>query len=146
MNSLQIEKVLKSDLHAKKLFLGVFARDELPTKLKYPSFFILNTHSRSQPGEHWLAIFYDKIGRAEFFDSYGQSPEFYGLKKYLDTTSTNWTYNKKCLQSFFSNYCGLYCLFYLYQKSKGISLFEILNNFENKNKNDFLINKFIQKF
>ena len=57
-----IDEVLKKDTKTKELFLGDFARDELPQKVNYPSCLVFNTQPRSQRGQHWLALFYDKNG------------------------------------------------------------------------------------
>ena len=78
-----LEEILKIDKDTKKIFLGVFARDELPKRVKYPSCFILNTQPRSQEGEHWLAIYFDHKRNCYFFDSYGNSPKYFGLDKYI---------------------------------------------------------------
>jgi hypothetical protein len=85
MDELLIEKCMKRDHVLKKMFLGVFARDEIPTlKLNdFPFCFIVNTHPRKKKEEHWLAFYVDKFGFCDFFDSYGISPDFYNLKEYL---------------------------------------------------------------
>ena len=85
MNSLDLFKFLKNDQECQKYFIGVFARDELPLFLqKLPCCFILNTHNRDQPGEHWLAFFIDSNRNAEFFDPCGLQPSFYNLDVYLN--------------------------------------------------------------
>ena len=144
MNSLQIVRVLESDKYSKDKFLGVFARDELPIHVKYPSCLILNTDKRNEPGEHWLAIYYDENKNAEFFDSYGNSPDFYNLTTYLNKTCKKWVANEQRIQGYFSKLCGLYCLFYLHQKCRDVSLKEIQENF--KDKNDELILNFIKNY
>ena len=121
MNSLQIQKILSKF----KNFLGIYARDELPYKVKYPSFFIFNTDNRSEPGEHWLAIFIDENKNAEFFDSYGNHPRYFRLEKYLDKIGRSWTYNDKIIQDYFSQLCGHYCIYFIIQKLKGKTLEEI---------------------
>ena len=148
MNSLQIIKVLESDKYTKKKFLGVFARDELPIKIKYPSCLILNTDKRNGPGEHWLAIFYDENKNAEFFDSFGYMPDFYKLTTYLNKTCKNWQANQQRIQGFFSKLCGLYCLFFLHQKCRNVTLQEIQNNFnkEKQDLNDDIVLKFIKNY
>ena len=49
-------------------WLGVFARDELPdvNKERRPFALVLNTDSRSKPGQHWLALFGPKKGPLKF--------------------------------------------------------------------------------
>ena len=48
-----ISKILSSDPITSKIFIGVFARDEIPTKFTTPCCFVVNTHPRSLPGQHW---------------------------------------------------------------------------------------------
>lgn len=147
MNTTEITYLLKQDLCLKAKFLGVFARDELPLKIEYPSCLILNTHNRAQPGEHWLAIYFNKDRTAEFFDSMALHASFYNLEKYLDTTSRGWMCNKHRIQAD-SNFCGLYCCFFLFYKCRGYEMFKIENMFEKENfqKNDLFISKFIKTY
>ena len=112
MNSLEMSAWLEKDQSTKSIFIGVFARDELPDIKKLPACFILNTENRSQAGEHWLAFYYNKHGIAYFFDSYGKSPAFFQLENYLNKTSIEWIHNRKRLQGK-SQYCGIYCLLFL---------------------------------
>ena len=109
-----IETTLQRDKVTKPIYGGVCARDELPAHVRYPSLFVLNTKPRNHNGEHWLAIYYDKNGHADFFDSYGHDPAYFQLKTYLQQTSTTYSYNKKCIQGL-SSFCGYYCILYLLQ-------------------------------
>ena len=128
LNSIQLYKILSKDKNTKVCFRGVYAINTLPKKAIYPSCLIVNTDPSNKPGSHWLAIYYYVNGEAEFFDSYGLNPNFYGLDNYLNKTSLNWTYNKKQIQSFYSNLCGYYCFFYLMFKCRGYSLDDMIFN------------------
>jgi hypothetical protein len=112
-----INEVLKQDKISSKTFLGVFARDEIPKFINYPACFVMNTENRNKPGQHWLALHYDKKGRCYFFDSYGNQPKHHNLQNYIEKTSKSWTYNKRRLQGF-SEYCGFYCLLFLLFKTR----------------------------
>lgn len=147
MNSLELIQFLKQDPECKKYFLCVFARDRLPKVQKLPSCFILNTDNHNEPGEHWLAMFFNIYNQAEFFDSYGLHPRVYGLEEYLNENSKSWTYNNKRFQSFYSNMCGEICLFYLFFKCRNFSLFNIQNMFtKDYEKNELLIKYFLKNF
>ena len=137
-----IEEVLYSDPTTKNIFLGAFARDELPPKPMYPSCFILNTAPRSSAGEHWLALYYDQHGMCDFFDSYGMPPGNFGLVDYLNSTAISWKYNKQRIQGI-STLCGHYCIFYLLFRSrfKTINFFGKFN--QNYKQNDNLIKKLL---
>jgi hypothetical protein len=51
-----IEEILERDSTTKKLFLGCFAKDELPAQPRFPSCFVFNTDPRHKPGRHWVAV------------------------------------------------------------------------------------------
>lgn len=55
-----------------KSFIGVFAQDQVPKRLKNGDMFIINTHKARQPGEHWIAI-HIKGSTAHIYDSYGRA-------------------------------------------------------------------------
>ena len=82
MNTEQIEKILKGDAYAKQIFKRVYPRDKIPTVVKYPSAYVFNSDPSSKPGEHWIALYFDKKRRGEYFDSYGVGPQMHNLKKF----------------------------------------------------------------
>jgi hypothetical protein len=140
-----INEVLTKDTVTNKIFLGVFARDELPLKVKYPSCLIFNTAPRINKGEHWLALHYNEKGFCNFFDSYGKDPSKFLITDYIEKTSTDWNYNKKRIQGSMP-YCGHYCVFYLLFKARGKDL-AFFNNFGlNYLENDKEISKLIDNF
>ena len=140
-----IENALKKDSFTSKIFGGVLARDELPKNVDYPSCYVVNTKPRTNSGEHWLAIYYDKNGHADFFDSYGHHPQYFFLDSFLNKTSTSWSFNKIRLQGL-STFCGYYCLLYLFFRSRQKSniFFSFFNN--NSLLNDKKITYYIKKF
>ena len=83
MNTLQIERLLKKDWKTKNIFKKVCALDQLE-KPTFPSAYVINSDPSSEPGEHWVAVYFDKRGRGEYFDSYGLPPTLVGLESYMD--------------------------------------------------------------
>ena len=83
MNTLQIERLLKMDLKSKTIFKKVCALDQLE-KPTFPSAHVINSDSSSEPGEQWVAVYFDKRGRGEYFHSYGLPPTLVGLDSYMD--------------------------------------------------------------
>ena len=144
----QIEKILHSHLETKQCFRGVFALDQVPkTFFKFPSCFIVNTHKQNQPGEHWLAVYIDSNMKIDFFDSFGRPPEEFKLHQYLSSISIQINYNKKQIQSVSSSFCGYYCLFFILSKVRGMSMDKFVSMFsENTEKNDDIINSFLEEF
>ena len=99
MNTLQIERLLKKDLKSKTIFKKVCALDQLE-KPTFPSAYVINSDPSSEPGEHWIAVYFDKRGQGEYFDSYGLSTSFVGLESYMNSYSlSGWIYNYKTLQA-----------------------------------------------
>jgi len=144
MNTLAISEILSKDSCTKNIFLGVFARDKLPEILTYPAALVLNNKNSNEEGEHWLAMYFNKHGKCTFFDSYGLSPTFYNLKNYLTKTSKGkFNYNMKRVQGK-SEYCGLYCIFFLiYQcRNKIQQFFKMFT--ADLNKNDYHITQLLE--
>ena len=121
MNGEEIDTILKKAIGPK--YVGVFASDEIQPMLsdycnrEYPFCFIANTHSSSEPGEHWVAFYVIDNDTLEFFDSYGQHPHVYFPHLHFVSQSIyplTLHYNNKKLQKLNSSVCGHYCLYYLY--------------------------------
>ena len=120
-------------------FLGVFPRDKIPTLTPH-SLAVANTDTHNQPGTHWIAIFTESDGDIEFFDSYGLPPSTYHFSQ------TFTSYNTTTLQSLTSTTCGHHCIYYLFHRSLGFSLPQILRTYtSNPNTNDQIVTHFIRK-
>jgi len=146
MNTIQLTKIMKSHPSSKKLYLGTFSVDTLPTNIKYPSCLIFNNQRSDQPGQHWVAIYFGANKKAEFFDSFGGSPKDYGIDGYMKKHALSTVYNKQVLQTKLSVYCGLYCLLFLICKCKHRSLKYFLNLFDKPKINDNTFFRLINKY
>jgi hypothetical protein len=113
MNSKEISDILSNALcrsHSK--FCGVFAADEIPNKFNnYPVCYVANTDPRGMPGSHWVAYFHPDAEHAEFFDSYGNKPDEFNLKVWPSMTC-----NSTSFQSYDSDVCGQYCIYFLVKR------------------------------
>ena len=145
MNTGQIQEILSKTLPSDKVnFLGVFAQDKIPlidSSFSFPLCFVSNTHPSTKPGEHWVAFFYDSPSSLEFFDSYGLNPSVYDFQ--INPTRMN----QMVLQSLDSDVCAHYCIFYLYHRSRGKSLTQILKSFSAHDQawNDNSVARFVSK-
>ena len=148
MNTQQLRRILNQDPVTKMLFLDVFSSDKLPTKIhKYPTCFIVNVDSSREPGSHWLAVYLPSAYHAEFFDSYGKPPTYYG-GPILDFTSRflYLDYNPMILQTDVTAVCGQYCIYYLYSRCRGQPLMKVLSPFVTQDLcNDKLVYNFVWK-
>lgn len=147
MNSIEISKKLVKNV-GHSVFLGVFAKNKLPTKLpsRRPLILVCNTDVASKPGEHWVALFFCNYSCGEFFDSFGREPdEHFGayLKKFCDSI----IFNDKCIQSVISSFCGHYCIFYCYYRCLDYSMHDIVSCFSSDTAlNDAIVHKFVCNF
>lgn len=139
MDGDQIRMIISKDRCLREHFRGIFARDQVPRCL-LPGFYFWNNGLYSSSGEHWLATYVTNDYTVEFFDSFGNSPQFYGWNIIGDVM-----YNKKSLQAPDSDICGMYCIFFMHFRSRGYSLQTILDNFsENSIQNDEYIQEFMK--
>jgi hypothetical protein len=145
LSTIDLINIINNDHLTKKIFKGVFARDQLPTLETTPACFIINTDPISKEGEHWLAFYIDKDQHCNFFDSYGNHPSKFKLDAYLNKNFKSWTYNNIQIQGL-SSYCGYYAaLFILYAaRNKTRDYYLEFNNLPNLNdqKLGLLIKKF----
>ena len=145
MDTLQIERILKTDSCANKIFKGVYPKDLLPT-VEYPGGYVVNTDPSSSFGEPWVAMFFNNEGSAEYFDSYGLHPIVHGLEDFMDSYSSSWIHNSKTLQSFVSQVWGHYIVYYILFRLRSCSLPEILIHFSsNIALNDRTVEHFVEK-
>lgn len=123
-------------------FIGVYSRNTLPNfnHKNLPISLIVNTDSNNLPGVHWIAIIIHRNHFAEVFDSFGNFPNSFFVN-WLNFNCLGWTYNKYIVQNPFSLSCGLFCMYFLYQRSHMhilnfnnfiIHVFNIINYVENE--------------
>ena len=117
----------------------------LPLKTVFPSAYIANTDPQSKPGSHWIAMFFDHEGNGDYLDSYGRQP-LPKFKSFLNKHCLEWQYNGKQLQAPLTSTCGQYCIYFLYQRSRGVPLQRILDLFGNdKLENDENVTNFVNE-
>ena len=103
-------------------WLGVFARDQLQDlrHIQRPFALVFNTDPSNKPGKHWLSIFGPNDGPLEFFNSFGMPPSYYGL-------TSSFTYLLISFQSYTSDMCINYTLYFIYYRSRNISFIKIIS-------------------
>ena len=147
MDTFQLKKIIVKFKYASKTFCGVIPIDYLPkTKLTKTCSFIVNTEDSSNIGKHWIAIYVPLKGNIEYFDPLGLKPTNQEIFEFIKLNNKNYYFNKFEIQSHSSYKCGLYCLFYILLRAKGISIFKISKFFNaNSNINDDLIERIFKK-
>lgn len=115
LDSVFLKKILRGTKH----FLGIFPQDYLiGLQINAPVFMIINLDVSSQPGSHWLAIYIDN-SNIEIFDSLGLDKRTWNRKpsillRFIQShAKTRKLRISPKMQPDFSNFCGVFCLFFL---------------------------------
>jgi len=120
MNSLELARIISGDKLLNQTFLGVFAADQLTfNPSKRPSCLIANTDPANLPGQHWVAIYFDAHDNVEYFDSYGRHPSS-AFASFMKKNAKRMHVYEKRLQSNDTFVCGMYCVYFLYYRVRGI--------------------------
>ena len=127
-------------------FGGIRSANQL-LGLQRNKFYILNTDPSYMPGKHWVVVYTGET--PEFFDSLGKRPEYYWKKfQHLlingsKRRDNGYSYNSKRLQSKNSKVCGEYCIYYVWMRSSGYKMNDIVERFNNNLKyNDRIVRDF----
>ena len=117
------------------------------TKQKsFPSAYVFNLDPSYNPGVHWVAVYIDRKGHTEYFDSFGHPPPR-EIKDFLYTCAESWDYNHIPVPDLYSMTCGQFIVFYIYQRCSGLTLDSILRKYFNpdaKIMNDVLVRDFVK--
>ena len=128
------------------IYRGIYACDQLPDVALRPSVIVVNTDRASQPGRHWICMFFDVDGHGEFFDSFGVPPNRM-FERYMDSHCISWTFNRKQMQSLVSRFCGHYCIWFCIMKFRKITLYELERVMSrDTGLNDFLVHRFACRY
>lgn len=149
LSSKDIQNFINTDEILTQSMMGVFSVNNLPKKIIKPSCLIINSDPSFLPGSHWVAIYFPSNSPAEFFDSLGKGPFHYShlmLNFIIDWSSKGFAYNYEPIQPQYSSTCGIYCLYFLYNRVRGRSFEDILKDFsKNVSYNDNLVINFFRR-
>ena len=148
MNSRQLQWILSGDKFTQLSFGGVYAIDEMKLikSVSYQSSFVINLDPRYKPGSHWVAVYFEKNYVGEYFDSFSRYPP-HEVVHFLCSHAKGWQYNRMQVQELYTTTCGIFVVFYIYQKSQGLTLEVILRKYfstHNKLRNDLLVRDFVK--
>lgn len=126
MDTVELQHLLNKSVLLSTLNAKVCPKDHLPQqKPAHVKAYIVNTHDSHQPGEHWVALFFQRQ-TAIYFDSYGLPPLKDHIQPFLERHCKQWTMNSKRLQDESSAMCGVYCIFALDVLARGCDLESVL--------------------
>ena len=151
MDSHAISLLLSQSANKDVIFTPTLAIDELhlmglhnPAVSKKCQGYIINTDRRKGRGRHWMAVFSNPVEKnVELFDSLALSHPL--LNVYLHNCKTTVKKNLFRLQPPGSDSCGYFVLFYLLNRSWGVSFNDILNVFSTYNLqgNESIVRNFV---
>src|SRR5882757_2348802 len=132
METIQLINIIRNDKYARKYFCGVIPIDHLPNeKLSETCNFIVNTDKSTGRGKHWIAIYAPMNGLVEYFDPFGIKPLNEEIYEFIRKNSSNYLYNNHPIQHLTSIKCGLFCLFFILTRSRGIPMMKSTEFFSN---------------
>ena len=134
-------------LRASSKFKGAYPCDQIPNFPDNEYSLIINTDNSSLPGSHWTALVV-RGNNVYYFDSFGRLynngsfPVDYIENLAKICFEKNILFQNKVLQSFHSNTCGEFCIYFIKQFEKNVAFLKIFRDFStNLNSNDIKIMK-----
>jgi len=122
----EMKEIISQDKTVMLGFQGIRSADQLPRTLQSGQSVIFNASESDEMGTHWLCLYQNNDATLEMFDSFGNPPDAYNLKDKLPF-SKEFIYNERQIQGN-SDVCGVYCMYYLFYKSRGHPTSKILND------------------
>ena len=141
METHTIDQVLRKHCN---IFHTTYSSDTLPKILDswWPLVIVVNTDSSTQPGKHWICMFFWQMRTRRVCDSFGQYPARV-LERYMNKYCSVWSYNNKQLQSPILHFCDHYVIWFCVFKAQKYSLTELLRNVSSDTGlKDYLTHKF----
>ena len=123
----ELYEIISQDKTLMMGFQGIRPADQLPKSLQCDQSLIFNASDSDENGTHWLCLYQNSDSELEMFDSFGNPPSFFNLQDKLPYSRTI-VYNMKQLQGVKSSVCGVYCMQYLFYKSRGYPTCKIVND------------------
>ena len=143
MDSETIERIIWSTQIGRKRFLGCFPSDKIPKALRYPMALIINEDPSTGNGTHWVACYIENQNSICYFDSYGKDP-ISVIKNYLDNF-VNIKKNNTRFQSFLSQNCGYYCIYFVFFICLNVPFKTIMKTLSNVSNPDLFVQLFVKK-
>uniref|UniRef100_A0A2L2Y5N3 ADP-dependent glucokinase n=1 Tax=Parasteatoda tepidariorum TaxID=114398 RepID=A0A2L2Y5N3_PARTP len=143
MDTGEIDAIIKQYVSTTHYYKGVFNPKVILRELqlrKPGSVFVVNTSPL--PNDkieylHWVAMYVLDEDGLEFFDSFGNRPEFYGgyIESFVNSfRRCNW--NDHCFQEYGSQVCGGYCCYFAIRRCSHDSLLSLIDDMKENGIND----------
>ena len=153
MDEITLGTVLLNDPFCRDVFKGTYPSNELlqPT-FTFPACYIINTDKNYAKGAHWFVLYLENRScdnariQAQIFDSLG--PDVNRISQTLKISLYGMKISKNMLryQAFNSNSCGLFCLYYIKLRCRGLDDKAVLNTLriDDFERNELIIRDFVK--
>ena len=119
MYSDELASLINSNKHIKASFDGIFSVNNIPHSIEKKKFVIINTAPSSHDGLHWVLLLRSSQKKYEYFDSLGADLKF--MKENLPIDGTVYYFASQ-LQSNDSKACGLFVVYFIYERIYNMDL------------------------
>jgi hypothetical protein len=109
-------------------FGGVFPSNRIKIYNFRPNGLIVNLDPDYKPGIHWVSLYVNEDDSIDYFDSFGFPFPFPNLLKFEIIMV-----NKRLIQPFESEFCGVHAMHFLICKFKGYSNSKIMERYNSLN-------------
>lgn len=150
MNTNELRCILTRDQKTRQQLVNVFALDEFKQYVEENGLkngiYICNDQAAEMAGNRWF-LFYSNENKITIADSLAKSPKFYSVDNILKMQKKPVVTVPFRLQSFLTDVCGEYTIFFSYLLTRGNSLKDICKHFSSSDylKNDEKVRNFVHK-
>ena len=128
MDSNTLARLMTSDRMIERRFRGIYPLDMIPKNVPANSLIVVNQDRSMEVGSHWIVLHYKEKDIVEHFDSVGKAPKKF-MHNLLIGNRSKYMYNNSSLQSYNTNTCALFCLYYSFYSCRFMSFQNILQGF-----------------
>ena len=138
MDNYTLLKVIKSDFFLRKLVIGVYSQNEIPSKLRFGQAIIINIVNGEYQDGHWACAMNVRPNYIDYLDSCQTDlktlPNVYQMLR--NSQKKIYTFPRQLQNCTVTSICGGYTLFFLYAVSRGFKPKEILAQFFPNSRHD----------
>lgn len=112
-----IDAILLKNRVTRKFYYGTYPANLIPKIDTFPASLVVNMDNSNLPGSHWVAMFLPNENTCYYFDSFGFEPSNKNITNFLKNFIV--VKNEKIFQSFLTENCGYYVIFFIHMCSLG---------------------------
>ena len=149
ISTTDINHILYENAVTRRYFVGTFPACMAPKTRRKLYTFITNSEEHDKAGEHWNA-WRVKNQDIIFFDSFSRAPTHPTFPSYYSDIISNFDnvyFVSKRVQSITSEFCGIFCIHWIYIMSLGLDCESFLSDYTpDYVKNDVIVKNIVKSF